>query len=205
MPTTDVSEPSGGLYEDKWMQMALHEAEEALKEGEVPVGCVVVDIATSTLLATGRNATNRCGHALAHAEFMAFQQISQSLSEGRGGCGSVSCALYVTVEPCLMCAAMLRLHTTMCSHRAAEPPSLVLRHVFFGCANPRFGGNGSVLALHSDRFPAFSSSSQAVVAYSSDGGHRAEEAVKLLQRFYERENMNCPGHKRRRKNSTTQI
>lgn len=198
----------------------------------------------AAVAARGRNHTNELHHALAHAEFIATQQLldkaaaaaaataartdnADAPSTSSGALSTLSSyVLYVTVEPCVMCGAMLLYN--------------YVGHVFFGCRNPRFGGNGTVLPLHrvpackrrrseSDgevkredacvdalsASPSTSANSTSRDAsggdslsapasqqvwwsgYSSEGGHREEDAIALLQRFYERENPNAPGHKRR--------
>lgn len=99
-----------------------------------------------------------------------------------------------------MCAAMLlynQIHT-----------------VFYGCANDRFGGTGSILSMdHAElNYLHYSTTCNGdnskynehvnrSYGYRCEGGHRAKEAVALLQLFYKRENPNAPGHKRRRKPS----
>lgn len=238
-------------YVDAFMQAALAEAALALDEGEVPVGCVFVRQSanaaaaahgkTSTaapaeaprsedaawIAARGRNQTNVLHHALAHAEFVAAQKLVESK---HAACTPVAASsssaspaspppvadlsdyvLYVTVEPCVMCGAMLLYNR--------------VAHVFFGCRNPRFGGNGTVLALHEPPPPSTSPRGDVDSVgggtddgqrcgltgacdggveewwpgYASEGGHGEAEAIALLQCFYERENPNAPDHKRRRK------
>lgn len=191
------------VYCDVFMREALAEARAALAAGEVPVGCVVVPAAASCaanatggsdesaaaarrlIAARGHNATNRERHALAHAEFVAVEALRrQAAVEGEEEgdehppASLAGYVLYVAVEPCIMCAAMLRYNR--------------IQKVFFGCGNPRFGGNGTVLSVHAagpTRAPA----------YESRGGYRADEAVALLQEFYAGENIRAPEHKRRRK------
>lgn len=230
------------LYESVFMQYAHQEANLALEEGEVPVGCVIVDLSSSVppddpidalvnqaglasqekrIIARGRNATNKRHHALAHAEFVALEALMASsnsvsaqdkeVKENNAGPRIVNCALYVTVEPCLMCAAMLRYHQplpggeydkimTNCDGKSGFYSSrtvYVINHVFYGCSNPRFGGNGSVLALDVDKISL--GSAALMPSYISMGGYMCQEAIELLQKFYERENSHAPGHKRRRK------
>lgn len=218
------------------MDVALQEAQLALSEGEVPVGCVFVDRVANRAVALGRNRTNRDGHALAHAEFIALECIlarptaattvqqgdnAQSQSKAKDEPITITSLfvpegflhhldLYVTVEPCIMCAAMLR--------------SLGIGRVFFGCSNPRFGGNGGVLGLHRMRVDPKSSrdsnttdvtasngnsispshpppvvSSPSPVLYCSHGGFHEDKAVDLLRRFYSQENAAAPEEKRKRK------
>ena len=74
--------------------------------------------------------------------------------------------LYVTVEPCIMCASALRQYG--------------IRAVYFGCLNDRFGGCGGVMQIHSD--------SSVDPPYPVYGGLFREEAIMLLRRFYVQEN-----------------
>ncbi|XP_072906528.1 tRNA-specific adenosine deaminase 2 isoform X3 [Hemitrygon akajei] len=87
--------------------------------------------------------------------------------------------LYVTVEPCIMCAAALRL--------------LNIPLVVYGCRNERFGGCGSVLNVPADNLQRTGAPFQCI------GGYRAEEAVELLKTFYKAENPNAPKSKVRKK------
>ncbi|XP_062911515.1 tRNA-specific adenosine deaminase 2 isoform X2 [Mobula hypostoma] len=87
--------------------------------------------------------------------------------------------LYVTVEPCIMCAAALRL--------------LNIPLVVYGCRNERFGGCGSVLNVPADNLQHTGAPFQCI------GGYRAEEAVELLKTFYKAENPNAPKSKVRKK------
>eukprot|EP00042_Codosiga_hollandica_P039829 m.336830 g.336830 ORF g.336830 m.336830 type:complete len:161 (+) comp55706_c0_seq9:172-654(+) len=93
------------------------------------------------------------------------------------------CDLYVTVEPCIMCAAALRI--------------LAFRHIFFSCRNPRFGGCGTVLAVHETAFPQtpLQVFSPQPLACSEVAGR--EDAINLLRRFYVQENPSAPEPKRK--------
>jgi tRNA-specific adenosine deaminase 2 len=84
--------------------------------------------------------------------------------------------LYVTVEPCIMCAAALR--------------QLGIRRVYFGCSNDRFGGNGTVLAIHSDHH-------QDYPPYEVVSGLFRKEAIILLRSFYIQENDHAPEPKKK--------
>ena len=84
------------------MELALVQARLALAEGEVPVGAVVVDQA-GCVLAQARNATGALGDPMAHGELLALQKAQV----GRGKARLTGCTLYVTLEPCAMCAAAL--------------------------------------------------------------------------------------------------
>lgn len=88
------------------------------------------------------------------------------------------CKLYVTCEPCIMCAAALS--------------QVSIGKVYYGCRNDKFGGCGSILGLHEDITPHHQ-------GYPTVGGILESEAVQLLRSFYERENMHAPDDKRKRK------
>ncbi len=81
-----------------FMKQALKMAEQAKKQGEVPVGAVLVQ--NQTIIATGFNQKEQKGQATAHAEILAIEQACQQLNSWRLN----GCDLYVTLEPCLMCA-----------------------------------------------------------------------------------------------------
>jgi tRNA(adenine34) deaminase len=87
--------------DQRFMQMALHQAEEAFDAGEVPVGAVVA--AGAKLLAKARNQTELLNDVTAHAEIIAITAASQAL----GSKFLEGCTLYVTIEPCVMCAGAL--------------------------------------------------------------------------------------------------
>ena len=87
--------------DEKYMREALEEAQLAADEGEVPVGAVVV--ARGRVIARGHNMTERLADPTAHAEMIALTAATEAL----GGKYLTDCALYVTLEPCPMCAAAL--------------------------------------------------------------------------------------------------
>ena len=87
--------------DEKYMRMALAEALEADAEGEVPIGAVVV--ARGRVIGKGHNMTERLHDATAHAEMIAITAATEAL----GGKYLSDCVLYVTVEPCPMCAGAM--------------------------------------------------------------------------------------------------
>ena len=89
------------MTDEHYMRMALREAEEALAQGEVPIGAVVV--AGDRIVGRGHNLVETLNDVTAHAEMQAITAASESL----GGKYLTDCTLYVTVEPCAMCAAAL--------------------------------------------------------------------------------------------------
>ena len=86
---------------EKYMREALHEAQAASEEDEVPVGAVVV--CRGRIIARGHNMTERLHDPTAHAEMIALTAATEAI----GGKYLNDCTLYVTVEPCPMCAAAL--------------------------------------------------------------------------------------------------
>lgn len=109
------------------MRAALREAARAASQGEVPVGAVVIH--EGRIIGRGRNRVEANRDAMAHAEILALRQTSKKL-----GCWRLSgCGLFVTLEPCAMCAGAL-------------VQSRIDRLVF-ACRDPKFGGCGSVFDI----------------------------------------------------------
>jgi len=110
--------------DEHWMRRALEEARGALARGDVPVGAVIVR--DGEILATAANRTVADGDATAHAEVLAVREASRASGEWRLG----GCTLYVTLEPCAMCAGALVLAR--------------LERVVFGAWDEKAGMAGSV-------------------------------------------------------------
>lgn len=92
-------EDSGGAIPDEvYMKEALREAQKALEQGEVPIGAVIV--AGGRVIGRGHNLTERLNDVTAHAEMQAFTAAANYV----GGKYLRDCTLYVTIEPCMMCA-----------------------------------------------------------------------------------------------------
>jgi len=87
--------------DERWMKEALAEARAALAEGEIPIGAVIV--CRGRLVGKGHNMTERLHDPTAHAEMIAITAATEAL----GGKYLEDCTLYVTVEPCPMCAGAL--------------------------------------------------------------------------------------------------
>lgn len=85
----------------RFMRQALIEAEKALQHGEVPIGCIIV--CEGQIIGRGYNLTETLGDVTAHAEIQAITAAAQGL----GGKYLRDCTLYVTVEPCVMCAGAI--------------------------------------------------------------------------------------------------
>lgn len=164
------------------------------------------------IVSHGANMVNATRDATRHAELVAIDRVlSRSVSsdqlclpthvmpepyrtndddEGKAipikHCPSLEwnkCDLYVTCEPCIMCAAALR--------------NIGIARVIFGCKNERFGGCGSLLSLHiHPEDPCEGSSPYQIVA-----GIFEQEAISLLREFYKRENSHAPEETRRKKHN----
>ncbi len=89
------------MTDEQYMKQALQEAQKAFAEGEVPIGAVIV--CRGQVIARGHNLTERLHDVTAHAEMQAITAATEHL----GGKYLTDCTLYVTVEPCIMCAGAL--------------------------------------------------------------------------------------------------
>ena len=87
--------------DEQWMRRAIAEAEAAYRDGEIPVGAVIV--ANNRLIASAHNLTETLTDVTAHAEMQAITMAANTL----GGKYLTGCTLYVTVEPCTMCAGAI--------------------------------------------------------------------------------------------------
>lgn len=150
------------LQERSYMQLALEEAEKGYKGGEVPVGVVFVRNG-EVIMGRGHNQTNATKNGTRHAELVVIDEI---LGQGHSPTIFQDCEVYVTCEPCIMCAGALGL--------------LQIKRVVFGCRNDRFGGCGSILNVHEAQ--------HAPHRYPAQGGMMEKEAVALFKTFYAREN-----------------
>ena len=137
---------------------ALAEAELALAEGELPVGCVIVY--NNEIIARGHNLREQTGDPTAHAEVVTMRRAAQALGAWRL-CG---CTLYVTLEPCPMCAGAI-------SQARVE-------RLVYGAPDPAQGCAGSVYRIPED--PAFSH------FCLSDGGVLSDDCRRPLDEFFSR-------------------
>jgi len=141
--------------DERFMREALAAAEKAGADGEVPVGAVIVS--DGRVIARGRNRTEATGQAVAHAELEAIRKASGAIGDWRLN----GCTLYVTLEPCPMCAFAAVLAR--------------LGRVVFGAADPKSGGCGSVVNV-----PAAPFNHRLAVR----GGVLADDCAALLQQFF---------------------
>jgi tRNA(adenine34) deaminase len=149
---TDYSE------DEAFMSMALKEAEGALEEGEVPVGAVL--ILDGEVIARGRNRPITLADPSAHAEIMALRQGAARVGNYRLPGGT----LYVTVEPCIMCAGALL--------------QARVRRLVFGTEDLKGGGVRSLYSLLED--------SRMNHRVEVQGGVLQEECREVLQRFFQK-------------------
>lgn len=117
------------MEDEKWMRLALEQAECAAKLGEVPVGAVIVK--DGEVVATAYNTRETEKNAVHHAELLAIDRACARL----GGWRLWQCDLYVTLEPCPMCAGAII--------NARIP------RIYFGASDPKAGSCGSVIDLFS--------------------------------------------------------
>ncbi len=142
--------------DEKYMREALKLAKKAAKLGEVPIGCVIVH--HDRIIGRGYNRRNTDKSTLSHAEITAIKKASKMLDDWRLD----GCTLYVTLEPCQMCAgAIVQARVT---------------RVVMGCMNPKAGCGGSVLNIL--EMPEFNHQ------VNVTRGILGEECSKLLSSFF---------------------
>ena len=141
------------------MAVALEEARAAAARGEVPVGAVVVDAGTGAILARAGNRTEELRDPSAHAEILALRAAAAK----RGVPRLPECDLYVTIEPCAMCAAAISFAR--------------IRRLYFGAPDPKMGA-----VEHGPRFFRQTTCHHAPDVY---GGIGESEAAALMRAFFE--------------------
>ena len=139
-------------FDEEMMNLALSEARIALSEGEIPVGAVIVR--DGQLLARARNTRQTQNDPTGHAELNALRLAAQKLGTWR----LTGCTIYVTLEPCCMCASAIM--------------QARLQRVVFGAYDRQAGGCGSLYRLTED--PAFNHFAPA------DGGLMEEECTAII-------------------------
>lgn len=140
-----------------FMDIALEEARAAGRRGEVPVGAVVVS-ASGSVVARAGNRTRECADPTAHAEILAIRAACKTLGSDR----LVDHDLYVTLEPCAMCAAAISFAR--------------IRRLYFGAGDPKGGG-----VLHGGRLFGQPTCHHAPEVYDGIG---EAEAAALLKDFF---------------------
>ncbi len=140
------------------MDLALREAATAREADEVPVGAVVVDIPTGRLVAKAHNQRELLRDSTAHAEMLAITQATAYYESWR----LTRAALFVTLEPCLMCSGAIILSR--------------IPYVFYGATDPKAGAHASLYHVLENQ------ANNHVPAVS--GGIRADESARLLSEFF---------------------
>jgi tRNA(adenine34) deaminase len=122
----------GGQPHLRWMRLALEEAQAAAAEDEVPVGAIVV--AAGRVVASAHNQREQLGDPTAHAEMIALTQAAAALGSWR----LEGCVLYVTLEPCPMCAgAILQARVPVVVWGAADPKAGAVESLYRLFDDPR--------------------------------------------------------------------
>ena len=142
--------------ENKFMKIALEEAEIAAKEGEMPVGAVIVK--DGEVIAAGHNLRNVSHDPTLHAEIVAIRKAAELLEDWRLS----DCDLYVTLEPCVMCSGAI-INSRM-------------RSVYFGAYDAEYGAAGGRIDLFSKSY--FGSTTKVYAGIMED------ECTSMLKDFF---------------------
>jgi tRNA(adenine34) deaminase len=146
-----------GEHHEQWMRAALDEARAAIAHDDVPIGAVVVS-ADGRVIGRGRNERELREDPTAHAEVLALREAAASLGSWR----VLDATLYVTLEPCTMCAGAIVLSR--------------IPRVVYATTDPKAGAAGSVLDVLAD--PRLNHRPEVI------GGILADEAADLLRSFF---------------------
>jgi len=141
----------------KFMEYALEQAKKAALEGEVPIGAVIVK--DNKVIASAHNRCEAEKDPTAHAEILCIKKAAEVLGDFR----LTDTELYVTLEPCLMCAG--------------AAINARVKEIIFGASDPQKGALGSVTNLYSFNFP-----NKPIVF----GGIKEKESVLILQEFFKK-------------------
>jgi tRNA(adenine34) deaminase len=144
------------MMDEKYMKEALKQAKKAILLGEVPIGCVIVY--QDKIIGRGYNKRNTRKTTLAHAELIAIEKASKTMGDWR----LEDCILYVTLEPCQMCAGAII--------------QARIKKVVVGTMNPKAGCAGSILNLLQRK--EFNHQAELVT------GVLEEECTEVLQAFF---------------------
>ena len=142
--------------DEKYMKLAIAQAQKAFDLGEVPIGCVIVY--EGKVIGRGYNRRNTDKNTLAHAEITAINKASKKIGDWR----LEGCTMYVTLEPCQMCSGAL--------------VQSRIDRVVIGTMNPKAGCAGSILNIL--RMPEFNHQVEIT------GGVLQEECSRILQDFF---------------------
>ena len=156
------------MNDEAYMQIALEEARKAADAGEVPIGAVVVyepidpgtrkSLAEPRIIARAGNRRERAKDPAGHAEFVAMIEASRELDAWRLS----DCTVYVTLEPCIMCAGLM--------HQAR------IDRCVFGAHDPKAGALGTLYQINADE--------RLNHVFEAEGGVLEEESAQLLRDFF---------------------
>tara|TARA_B100000900_G_scaffold400584_1_gene404386 strand:- start:2287 stop:2748 length:462 start_codon:yes stop_codon:yes gene_type:complete len=144
------------IYNEKYMRLAIQQALLAFQDDEVPVGAVIVK--DNQIISYGHNQCEYMQSPSRHAEIIAIESACKSLGNYR----LIGCSMYVTLEPCHMCA-MAIIHSR-------------IKNVFYGAKEPKFGAIESVDTFFEKDFLNH--------RVSYDGGYLEQECSELLKKFF---------------------
>jgi tRNA(Arg) A34 adenosine deaminase TadA len=142
-----------------FMEHALAEAEAAARRGEVPVGCVLVDGTSGKVIAAAGNRTEELADPTAHAEMLAIREAARRIGAPRLD----MCDLYVTLEPCPMCATAISFAR--------------IRRLYYGASDPKMGG-----VEHGPRIFSQATTHHRPEVYGGIAERRAEALLKAFFR-----------------------
>ena len=152
-----MSDSAHATIDEKWMRCAIDEAERAADEDEVPIGAVVVR--DERIIGRGHNQRERLRDPTAHAEMLAITAAAEAVGDWR----LERCTLFVTLEPCAMCAGAIVLAR--------------LDRLVFGAHDPKAGACGTLLEITQDR--------RLNHQVPTEGGVLAQKCGRLLTEFFE--------------------
>ena len=144
------------MNDEDYMRMALEQARKAAELGEVPIGAVVVR--DGQVVSAACNSREMEHDPAGHAEFTALQQAAQRLGAWR----LTGCTVYVTLEPCIMCAGLM--------HQAR------IDRCVFGAHDPKAGALGTLYQINADE--------RLNHVFEAEGGVLEEESAQLLRDFF---------------------
>ncbi len=155
-PNGDTKTSEAAKADEHFMRLALEQANEAFKLEEVPIGAVVV--ADGQVISAAYNRRELDADPASHAEFLALELASKKLGRWRLS----DCSVYVTLEPCLMCAGLM--------YQAR------IKRCIYGAKDPKAGALGSLYSVHED--------ARLNHRFEVESGVLAEQSSNLLKTFF---------------------
>ena len=146
------------MYDEEYMRLALNEAQKAIDRDEVPIGCVIVH--NDKIISSASNRIEELQLPTAHAEILAINEAASSLGSRR----LLDCTLYVTLEPCPMCAGAI--------------VNSRIPRIVFGSHDPKAGASETLFTITND----FRLNHRCEVV----SGILAEESSRLLTEFFKK-------------------